>query len=679
MSRLGRMLNPQSIAVVGGGAWCASIMDAADRIGYTGTITPIHPSGKLIAGRTPLQCLSHLKSPPDASFIGVNRNATVEVVSQLKSLGAGGAICFASGFSEAQAELSDGADLQTALLEAAGEMPILGPNCYGFINAFDKTAIWPDQHGCTPVAQGVAILTQSSNIAISLTMQKRALPIGYMITCGNQAQLSQADIAFDLLDDSRVTAVGLHVEGFSDIRAWERFASKANALGKSVVVLKVGKSDQAKEATVSHTASLAGSDAGADALIKRLGFVRVDSLSVFLETLKLLHVSGPLSGNSIASISCSGGEASLVADTGKALDIDFPALTDSQRAKLATALGPKVALANPLDYHTYIWRDHEAMGKAWSAIDDDALNLTMTIVDYPRDDLCNASDWECATLAAISTRTTTGKPTAVVATLPELLPEPVAQRLIENDVVPLMGLGDALQAIKAASSIPDPYFEPLTMAPTNSFFEVMDEAQAKKELSDFGVEVPKGVMSENIHSLITALTTLETPVVLKGMGAAHKSELGLVALNLNDCNEVKSAAESMQSDCYLLEEMVRNPRVELIVGVNKDPAHGFVLTIGAGGVLTEILSDTVSLLLPTNALEIHKAIDGLKVAKIMRGYREKPPIDFDSLIHTILAVQSYVIANAAVLEEVEINPLICTDNNAIAADALIRKARNVPN
>ena len=190
-------------------------------------------------------------------------------------MGAGGAVCFASGF----AEVEDGADLNTALLLAAGEMPILGPNCYGMINNCDGALLWPDQHGCLPVARGVAILTQSSNIAINLTMQSRALPISYVITCGNQAQTTQAEIALGLLEDQRVTAIGLHIEGFGDIAAWQTLARVAKAKNIALIALKVGKSTQAQSATISHTASLAGSDAGAAALLDRLGIARVDDLA----------------------------------------------------------------------------------------------------------------------------------------------------------------------------------------------------------------------------------------------------------------------------------------------------------------------------------------------------------------------------------------------------------------
>ncbi|MEM7296084.1 MAG: CoA-binding protein, partial [Pseudomonadota bacterium] len=205
-----RLLAAREIAVIGGGAWCAAIIKAAAAIGFDGRITPVHPMKSQVAGLPAVPSLVELPAVPDAAFVGINRRATINAVRDLAEMGAGGAICFASGFSEAFAEDATGATLQDELVAAAGEMPILGPNCYGFLNGLDQTGIWPDQHGLRTVKRGVAILTQSSNIAINLTMQTRSLPVAMVITCGNQAQTSQAEVAHGLLSDERITAIGLH-------------------------------------------------------------------------------------------------------------------------------------------------------------------------------------------------------------------------------------------------------------------------------------------------------------------------------------------------------------------------------------------------------------------------------------------------------------------------------------
>jgi acetyl-CoA synthetase len=667
---LRRLLRPSSIAVIGGGAWCEQVILQAQRMGFDGDIWPVHPKAEQIAGLPAFAQIADLPSPPDATFIGINRFATINAVRALAEQGAGGAVCFASGFSEAQAEDDSAANLQADLIEAAGDMPVLGPNCYGFINALDGSILWPDQHGMQRVDRGVAILTQSSNIAINLTMQKRALPIAYMVTCGNMAQCSQAEIASALLDDPRVTALGLHIEGFHDIRAWEALAAKAHAKGVPLVALKVGASDQARRATVSHTGSLAGSDAGAQALLDRLGIARLRGLPEFVETLKLLHCYGSLPGGNIASISCSGGEASLVADMALTTELRFPALTDTQATQLRDALGPMVALSNPLDYHTYIWRDAQAMAQAWGAMTGGQIDLTLSIVDYPTTD---PTDWDCATQAALAVRGQTGAPFAIVASLPELLPPDVAERLMRGGVVPMMGLHEALEAIAASTRIKAPVTDPICLPGTPDTAHVLDENASKQALAQHGLRVPQSHLVSDPEQAEALAQTMPDPLVVKGVGLAHKSDSGAVRLGVC-AGDVGQVMQEIGTTQILLEEMIQTPLAELLVGVLRDPAHGFVLTLGAGGVQTEILRDTVSLLLPATADDIWNALQRLKIAPLLNGYRGNPACDRAAIVRAIEAVQSYVIAHADQIEEVEINPLLCTVTDAVAVDALIRKA-----
>ncbi len=667
---LTRLLRPKSIAVIGGGAWCQQVILQSERMGYAGQIWPVHPKATEIAGHRAYASLEDLPAPPDAVFIGINRHATIEAVRTLSATGAGGAVCFASGFSEAVAEDDTGGDLQAQLVAAAGDMPILGPNCYGFINALDGALLWPDQHGAKPVESGVAILTQSSNISINLTMQKRALPIAYMVTCGNMAQTSQAQIASALLEDPRVTAVGLHIEGFKDIREWEALAQKAYSKGIPLVALKVGASEQAQAATVSHTASLAGSDAGAQALLERLGIPRLSALPDFLETLKLLHCYGPLPGSNIASISCSGGEASLIADMAVGTGLTFPRLSDGQKAHLREALGPMVALNNPLDYHTYIWRDEAAMAKAWAGMTGDDIDLTFSILDYPTTD---ASDWAYASRAAMKVRAETGARFAVAATLTELIPEDVAQELMDGGVVPFMGLREALAATEAAGQITAPSDTPVTLPGTAEANRTLTEGDSKRVLAECGMRIPQNRTVAGADQARAAAQGMDAPFAVKGVGLAHKSEHAAVRLGVL-AEDVADVAADIGTPEILIEEMITGTVAELLVGVVRDPAHGFVLTLGAGGVLTEVLRDTASLLVPSSADDIRNALGKLKIAPLLAGYRGQPAADMDAIVAAVEAVQAYVMQNADTLGEVEINPLLCTPDKAVAVDALIRKA-----
>ena len=671
MTRLDRLLRPRSIAVVGGGTWCANVVRACAGVGFAGPVWPVHPRRDSIAGVPAHAGPEALPGVPDAVFIGVNRAATIESLRACAALGAGGAVCFASGFAEA--ETGDGAALQAALLEAADGMPVLGPNCYGFLNLLDGAALWPDQHGAQRVQTGVALVTQSSNIALNLTHQTRGLPLAYVVTVGNQAQIGLAEVGQGLLEDPRVTALGLHIEGVGDLRAFEAMAARAHDLGKPIVALKMGRSAQARAATQSHTAALAGSDAGGRALLRRLGIAQVASLSDLLETLMLLHAAGPLPGNRIAALSCSGGEASLVADQAEGLDLVFPALGPDQAGALRAALGPRVALANPLDYHTYIWGDPERLAACFAAMMRGALDMGLVILDFPRADRCDGSEWHLVIAAAEAAQGASGKPMAIVSSIPETLPEEVSRAVCARGLVPLHGLSEALVALDRAAWLgryrdrPAPVLIPgAPRAPV-----LIDEAEAKARLAEHGLPVPRGARADTPQAAARVAEDLGVPVAVKRLGLAHKTGQGAVTLGVQGAAAVAAAAASMPGP-VLVEEMVPDAVAELLVGVVRDPAHGFVLTLGAGGTQAELRSDRLSMLLPVTQAEVRDGLAGLRMAPVLRGYRGAPGVDAGAIALAVMAVQAFVIAQAGRLEEVEINPLICNAGGVCAADALLR-------
>ena len=672
-SRLSRLFSPKSVAVVGGGVWCRSVIEQLIKIGYKGTIFPVHPFKEEILGIKSFKDLEDIPAIIDATFIGVNRNITIEVVKQLNSLNAGGAVCFASGFLEAEGDKQGSGELQKSLIEAAADMPILGPNCYGFINYLDHAALWPDQHGGTTVDKGVAILTQSSNIAINITMQTRGLPISYIMSVGNQASLGFSEIGMYLLSDPRVTALGLHIEGIGDLKAFEELTTKARKLGKPIVALKVGKSAEARRAAQSHTASLAGDAQSAKSLFKRLGIAEVDRLEVLIDTLKIFHSYGPLSSKNVRSLSCSGGEASLVSDLAQAYGIQFPKLEKENISELRSVLGEMVALSNPLDYHTYIWGDIDAMASTFIAMMRQHNGITIIIVDFPRDDNCDPSAWNCVITAAKMAKKSENKPLALVSTLSENIPEHVSFELLESNIITLHGLDTALAAISVSSinqMVVNP--KPIFLSNPTGKSILVDEYDAKKSLEKYGLKLPETekCLQSDAHLVSDQIGY---PVVIKALGSAHKSELGEVFLNLENQKSVKEALRKISKKHVIVEKMIGDAVVELLVGIVHDPAHGMLLTVGAGGVLTEILSDTSSILLPSSKSEVLDCFNQLKISKIAKGYRGALGVDINQIIDAIMKIQDFVLDNRDKLFEIEINPLIVTTSEVIVADALIRK------
>lgn len=671
---LTRLLQPKTIALFGG-SWAENVLVQLQKSGFSGDIWPVHPKREEMLGIKCFRSIHDLPSAPDASFVGVNRELTVEVVRTLSSMGAGGATCFASGFLESDSEGTGGGELQAKLVEAAGDMPVIGPNCYGLINYLDNVTLWPDQHGGRTCKTGVALIGQSSNILINMTMQKRGLPIAYTLAVGNQAQTSLSALACAALEDERVTAVGLYIEGFGDIREFEAMANRARALGKPLIAIKSGKSEKSREATMTHTASLTGAAAASTAFLKRLGIVEVGSIAVFLETLKLLHLFGPLQGNSVSSMSCSGGEAGLISDMAEHTAINFRALSPDARKTLKDVLGPIVTVSNPLDYHTFIWSDRDKLAATYSAVFCDAYDLNILIMDIPPTERCDMAAWEVPLQAAIDAAVACGSKVAFHATLPENLSEEISDRLMAAGIAPMHGMEEMLLAIDAAirsGRILNQGHDPVALADEQSGkTRILDEAASKSVLATFGLSFPVSAKADTPDGIADAAKALTFPVALKGLGIAHKSEAGAVALNLPRSEAVLVAARAMKGVTrYLVEEMVEAPVAEILVGVTRDATGLFLLTVGAGGVLTELMEDTASLIIPASRETIADAIGSLRISRLLEGYRGKPAADIDAVIEAVLSVQHYCIANPHLLE-LDINPLMALPDKVVAVDALI--------
>ncbi|MGB1213568.1 MAG: acetate--CoA ligase family protein [Pikeienuella sp.] len=665
---LSRLLRPRSIALLGGG-WAANAVRACDAMGFGGEVWPVHPTKAEVAGRRAYPSLAALPHAPDAAFVAVNRDLSVEMMTELSAMGAGGAVSFASGFTE-----TGDNDKQAALVAAAGDMPMLGPNCYGVINYLDGALLWPDQHGGRRVERGVAIVSQSSNIAINMSMAARGLPIAYIICVGNQAQTGLAEIGAALAADDRVSAIGFYIEGVGDPVA---FHEMAQAAGKPIVAIKAGRSEASQAATVSHTASLAGSDAASRAFFARAGVPLLPSVPAFLETLKLLHVGGPLQGRGICTVSCSGGEASLAADGAEGRDLYFPPLSPADEGRIRATLSDLVTISNPLDYHTFIWGDEAKMTACFSAVMETGFDLTMFILDFPRQDRCSVKDWGPAITAITEAAKVTRKRAAVVATMPENLPEAVAEQFAAAGVAPLFGLDDAMIAAEAAASAP---IRGRVSAPTVPQIpsaeppHLLSEAEGKALLASHGISCPPGHIAKTPEEAGGIARTFGAPLALKRLGIAHKTEAGAVALNVPP-EDIASRAAEMGDGPYLVERMITGSIAELILGVSRDPAYGLTITIGTGGVLAELLQDTATVLTPVSRREARDALLSLQLSPLLTGYRGSPPADIEAAVDAITALSDFAIAHGATLEELDVNPLIVTQSGAYAADALIRMRR----
>ena len=674
-----RLLAPRSLALIGG-AWADAALAASRVIGYSGEVWRVHPHRPCSDSQHYFRSGDELPRAPDAAFVAAPNHEVPAIAAALARRGAGGFVCFAAGFSETGT--SEGERLTRELLASAGELPFFGPNCYGFINFFDGVALWPDQVVGSRRERGVALICQSGTLALNLLFNDRSLPIGCALTVGNQTRLAAEDLIELLADDARVTAFGLYLEGIRDAARFARAAERARTAGKPIALIKAGRTEAATRTVRTHTGALAGADAAFGAFCAQAGIARCESLATLCETLKIFHSGGPLRGRRVLTMGASGGDMAMTADAARHLGLDFAPIPAAAAASLREILSDRVHISNPFDFHTHVWFDRPRQHAMFSVVQRAGFDVVAFLVDCPPEGAADDSAYVSVIeqfAAALPGATTRG---AVIASLPESLSRATREKCLAAGVVPLQGQREALEALDLAGAVGETWARGAAVQlhrprAAATCARTLTEHEGKSALAAFGVPVPRSRVV-NAGDASAAAAALGFPVVIKAAGGAleHKSEVDGVVLNVRSAAEAAAAAQRLSalSATLLVEEMVSDGVAEVLVGVTVDAQFGQLLVLGAGGVLTELLRDSVSLLPPFTAASIEAALARLKVAKLLAGYRGRPPADVAALVQTVLACARYAAANLERLVELDLNPVIVRPAGlgAVAVDALIR-------
>ena len=676
---IARLLAPRSVALFGG-EWADAVAAGSRKIGYTGELWRVHPTRPSTPAQHYFRSVEELPAAPDAAFLAAPNREIPAIAAALAARGAGGFVCFAAGFSETGT--AEGRRLTAELLESAGELPFFGPNCYGFINFFDGVALWPDQVVGARRERGVALICQSGTISLNLLFNARSLPIGLIVTVGNQTRLAAEDLIERLATDERVSAFGLYLEGVKDVGRFARAVAAARAAGKAVALVKAGRTAAAARTAHTHTGALAGADAAFDAFCRQAGIARCDSLATLCETLKVFHCGGPLGGRRVLVMGASGGDMAMTADNARALGLDFAPFAPASAASLTGILSERVAIANPFDFQTYVWFDRPRMRAMFSVAQRAGYDAVGFMIDCPPEGQADASAYLHGIEEFIAASPGAASRTAVISSLPESLPAATREQCLAAGVVPLQGQRAALEALDLAGSVGAAWrngarIELRRPRSSAGHARALAEHEAKAALAAFGIRVPRSAVV-GTGDAAGAAEALGFPVVIKAAGAGleHKSEVGGVVLNVRSAAEADAAARRLAplSDSLLIEEMVTDGVAEVLIGVTVDPQFGQLLVLGAGGVLTELLRDSITLLPPFDAAAIEAALRSLRMARLLSGFRGRPAGDLPALVETALACARYAHAHLDTLAELDINPVIVrpAGSGAVAVDALIR-------
>jgi acetyl-CoA synthetase len=677
---LHRLLVPRSVALIGAGAWTDAVAAGARMLGYPGELWRIHPTRASTPDAHYFRNVDELPSAPDSAFIAAPNHEVPDIAAALARRGAGGFVCFSAGFSETATPQGD--TLTRGLLAGAGDLPFLGPNCYGMVNFFDRVALWPDQVVGRAIDRGVALICQSGTIALTLMFNDRSLPIGYLMSVGNQTRLAAEDLIDALSDDPRVSAFGLYLEGIQDAGKFARAVAKAREHGKPIALVKSGRTEAASRTARSHTGALAGSDAVFDAFCAQAGIARCETLATLCETLKVLHGGGPLRGRRTVVMGASGGDMAMTADLSRHTQLTFPAFAPDATQRLAAILGERVTIANPFDIHTYLWFEHAALRNLFDEVYRTDVDAVGFMLDCPPA-TADVSAFTPVIEQFVAAARGSGARGAFISSLPETTGAPIRELCMHGGVVPLQGQREALEALDRAGAIGEAWAQgtPPVLSMSRALpgpVVTLDESAGKAALAAHSLTVPVARVVPCAEAAAAA-QAIGFPVVMKATGAGleHKTDVGGVVLGIRTAEQAAAAAVRLSalSSEVLVEQMIDDGVVEVLVGVTVDPQFGQLLLIGSGGVQAELWQDTVTLLPPWTPAAIEAALGRLKIAGLLAGFRGRPPGDVPALIAAIAAVGRYAQAQRDTLFELDVNPVIVRPQGlgAVAVDVLIRK------
>ena len=701
---LTRLFTPRSVAVVGASERPGSlgrrvVENLADHSSLAGGLHLVNATRSEVLGRPCVARVRDLPEPVDVAVIVIPAAGVVDAVADCAATGIPFAVVLTSGFGEIGGA---GTERQRALTRIAAEtgIRIVGPNCPGLTNVRDRIGMTFSPAFPVDLAPGsIGLATQGGGLGRNvLQAGVRGLGTSMWASLGNAADLDVPDVVAHFADDPQISTIGVLLEGIPDGAAFLAAVRKAAAAEKPVVALKVGRSEYGVRAIASHTAAMAGEAAVNSAVFRQFGVVEVDDIDELADVASLLSRARPPADAGVAIWGLSGGALSLCADAVGQAGLRLAELTDETKKELAEILPAYAAIENPVDVTATALAEPALVAASLRALVADP---GVDIVLYP-----NPLDYGTDTVP-VATAMVDVQAEIAAPLLPIWMSDrrgPAYTVLTEGGLVPVHSVSKGVQAVARwaahgrwrAASPPGGGSLPLllrqrpdTAAPAP---RVRTEVEAKAWLAENGIPVPAGRLVRTADEAAAAAAEFAGPAVLKivSPGLAHKSDLGGVRVGVQGNDEVRAAhagileavgtaAPDIPVAGILVEEMIPDCALELIVGVHVDPTFGHLLTVGAGGVLVEMLDDVQRRLLPLDRHTAREMVERLRVAPLLRGHRGGARLDVDAVVELLVRVSDLVRAHPEV-EQLELNPVVlrpvgATGPSVVAVDAVVEVAQ----
>lgn len=694
--RLAEFFAPRSIAMVGASessGWSRFIVAASAAVGYPGPLLPVHPRHETVFGRPAVRSLRDLDEPADLAFILVPTQAVAEVIEDAAAAGVRNAVVLASGYREAG---SAGRTLEDDLVATASQhgIMLLGPNTLGFLNTAAKAAPFgltvPLPLEAGPV--GIALQSGALSSALLAFARSHAIGVSTLASLGNEAMITTADVLDYLVADEQTRVICLFLEEIGDVAAFSAAAQRADAAGKPIVALKVGASQAGQQAALAHTGAIAGDDAVADAVLRQLNVIRVDSIESLLTTAALLGYHRWPRGRRMGVLTASGGACDIIADRASAEAIEIPAFAAQTTAAIAAHLPSFATARNPLDVTGYVLAN--ARTSVLTAIDyaldaaledpglDFILHTGFTVPEArPPDAAGKLLDDRFAWLAD---RVQSAPIPVIPVSLTCTDVSGYARELLGAHGINLIGgmdlgaqaLGNALRWLDRRGTV-----RPLAGPPEAAAGKASawSEATGRNLLAGAGLPVVPGRLVHSADEAVAAARELGTPVALKINSAriTHKSDVGGVLLNLSGdaavragYDQVVAASAAHGGGTGVLVTAMRDGGFEVLAGVTMDPSFGPVLAVGLGGVFVEVLRDTSLRVLPAGQADVRQMLGELRALPLLQGARGGAAADLDALAGVIAGLGELA-RSVHGLQALEVNPLWVRGSQIEALDVLV--------
>jgi acetate---CoA ligase (ADP-forming) len=692
---LDAIMRPRSIAVVGASRTPDTIgyqiVNNLLKHGFTGAVYPVNPSAQAVHSIRAYPSVAAIPDPVDLAIIVVPKQFVLAVAEECGEKGVQGLVVISAGFREIGGA---GVEREAALMEVVNRygMRLVGPNCMGVLNTAPDIRMNATFAPTMPPAGPVAFMSQSGAMGVTILdyASEYGIGISQFVSVGNKPDVSGNDLIEYWGDDPRTGVVLMYVENFGNPRKFTALAREITKR-KPVVAVKSGRSTAGARAATSHTGALAGADVAADALFSQCGVIRVDTVEELFDLAMAFGQQPIPKGNRVAIVTNAGGPGIIIADACEANDLEVAPLSEETRARLGAILPEEASVANPVDMIASATPTSYRMVLE-AVLDDPGIDAVVATFVPPLG--VRQQDVAEAIVGVCSTR----KEKPVVAVL--MGREGLPQGLKELQQAGIPGYRFPESGVRALGAmcqyrrwLERPEGEVRTFDVDHGAVaqiladarecgvEKLGESEVLRVLEAYGIPVAEHQVVQCEEDAVAAAVAMGFPVVLKVISprVVHKSDVGGVAVGLQDAEDVRAAFRKMNEEVprraaidpseiegILVQRMVRGGK-ETIVGVHTDPAFGPLLMFGLGGIYVEALKDVAFRVHPVSDEDAHDMVRSIRGIRLLEGIRGEAPVDLAAVEEVIQRI-SQLVGDHPEIAELDINPWLAFPDGGVAVD-----------